>query len=178
MCSTSGSCTHCSKDGAITLPDQAVTCMCSISPISPLSEKASGGSKGSRPWEGALFGATPSTAPAPETPLLQASPDLPPPPGLGEHSSLNLTSPISLKLVKQHMPGRPSVGRALLSSAEYASVLHIVSPCHRVSRHSRFWGAALLGVWQPHKGEVLASTNPKHTCTAISRRASHLANIC
>ena len=58
--------------------------MCSISPVSPLSEESSGGSKNPRPWEGALFGATPSTAPAPETPPLQASPDLPPPPGLGE----------------------------------------------------------------------------------------------
>lgn len=85
MRSTSCSCTLRSMNAAINdLRSEMAICTCSISPVSPLSEESSGGSKGSRPWEGALFGATTSVAPAPETPPLQASPDLPPPPGLGK----------------------------------------------------------------------------------------------
>lgn len=53
----------------------------SISPISPLSDE-SGSSKGARAWE-AVPGSTPSAVAQPEPPTQQASPDLPPPPGLG-----------------------------------------------------------------------------------------------
>jgi hypothetical protein len=74
---------HLSINGAVDgHENEVVSCTCSISPVSPLSEESSG--KASRPWEGAHFGATPSAAPAPETPPLQASPDLLPPPGLGK----------------------------------------------------------------------------------------------